>query len=256
MSYRPGLIGSLNLLLWAMALLLPLSAWGNYELPTVATRQEYGNVLLDRASSAAGVKPVTFSHWTHRKRYTCGVCHSELAFNMRAGSTPIAEAGHESSIYCGACHDGGVAFGTQGHCADCHSGGGSYDRKEWVEFSRKRYPPDYYGNGVDWVKALESGMIRPAPYLRTNAGEVPFEKDLTLEPGLCRIPPAIFPHRQHGEWMDCNTCHPDVFGIKQRTTRHFSMSAILEGEFCGACHLNVAFPIHDCWRCHPEMRER
>ena len=33
------------------------------------------------------------------------------------------------------------------------------------------------------------------------------------------------------------------------------MSAILNGEFCGVCHLTVAFPMDDCQRCHPGMKE-
>ena len=48
-------------------------------------------------------------------------------------------------------------------------------------------------------------------------------------------------------------CHPDVFNIKKKTTEHFEMRFILEGRFCGACHLTVAFPLNDCMRCHPAM---
>ena len=28
------------------------------------------------------------------------------------------------------------------------------------------------------------------------------------------------------------------------------MSRILKREFCGVCHLTVAFPMDDCKRCH------
>jgi c(7)-type cytochrome triheme protein len=31
------------------------------------------------------------------------------------------------------------------------------------------------------------------------------------------------------------------------------MTAMLKGEYCGACHLTVAFPLHNCKRCHPGM---
>ena len=34
------------------------------------------------------------------------------------------------------------------------------------------------------------------------------------------------------------------------------MKYILEGKFCGVCHLNVAFPLDDCQRCHPDMHDR
>ena len=33
----------------------------------------------------------------------------------------------------------------------------------------------------------------------------------------------------------------------------FSMPLILKGEFCGVCHVTVAFPMNDCKRCHPAM---
>jgi hypothetical protein len=26
------------------------------------------------------------------------------------------------------------------------------------------------------------------------------------------------------------------------------------GNFCGACHMLVAFPMNDCRRCHPQMQ--
>jgi hypothetical protein len=29
------------------------------------------------------------------------------------------------------------------------------------------------------------------------------------------------------------------------------MARILKREFCGVCHLTVAFPMNDCKRCHP-----
>lgn len=33
------------------------------------------------------------------------------------------------------------------------------------------------------------------------------------------------------------------------------MNNILKGEFCGVCHLSVAFPVNDCARCHPGLKE-
>jgi c(7)-type cytochrome triheme protein len=52
------------------------------------------------------------------------------------------------------------------------------------------------------------------------------------------------------QWLDCNNCHPDNFNIKKKTTKHFSMERILKREFCGVCHLTVAFPMDDCKRCY------
>ena len=36
---------------------------------------KYGNVVLGSKSRKAGMAPVIFSHWSHRSRYTCRVCH-------------------------------------------------------------------------------------------------------------------------------------------------------------------------------------
>jgi hypothetical protein len=31
------------------------------------------------------------------------------------------------------------------------------------------------------------------------------------------------------------------------------MDSNIYGNFCGACHLQVAFPMNDCRRCHTSM---
>ena len=65
----------------------------------------------------------------------------------------------------------------------------------------------------------------------------------------------MFPHWEHVQMLDCSNCHPEIFNLKKKTTKHFSMDNILKGKFCGACHLNVAFPMDPCKRCHPDIRE-
>ena len=35
---------------------------------------EYGDVVIDKRSSAAGVRPVIFPNWFHRIRFRCKVC--------------------------------------------------------------------------------------------------------------------------------------------------------------------------------------
>jgi c(7)-type cytochrome triheme protein len=37
--------------------------------------------------------------------------------------------------------------------------------------------------------------------------------------------------------------------VKKGTTK-YSMVDIFEGKYCGVCHVNVAFPMTDCQRCH------
>lgn len=80
-----------------------------------------------------------------------------------------------------------------------------------------------------------------------------YTTELRLEAEWFNIPPAVFPHGAHVQLLDCANCYPDVFNIKKKTTEHFEMRFILEGRFCGACHLTVAFPPNDCMRCHPAM---
>jgi len=240
-------------------LVLPLSArsaaaGSYYDLPALPPAHEFGTSLLDRVATANGVKPVVFPHWLHRMKYTCKVCHSELEFEMQVGATEITEAGNREGRYCGACHDGTTAFGPDNHCERCHSGEKGFLEKFETIFSKRPFPSTSYGNGIDWVQALERGLISPARFLRAESTDMPFDQELLLEAEIGHIPPAVFPHQAHNEWMSCDICHPTIFNIKKKGTKHFRMAAILDGEFCGACHLNVAFPMDDCARCHPGMR--
>lgn len=111
----------------------------------------------------------------------------------------------------------------------------------------------WFGNQVDWVLALREGLIKPVAFLEKGQQPIKFEQVLQLEAEWNYVPPAIFPHDIHLEWMSCGLCHPDIFMLKKKTTEHFRMREILKGKFCGACHLTVAFPMDDCRRCHPGM---
>jgi c(7)-type cytochrome triheme protein len=95
---------------------------------------EYGDVVLNKRSDAAGVRPVVFSHWFHRIRFRCKVCHSELGFVMRAGANDVLMANIADGKFCGMCHNGRVAWGAE-QCDLCHSGqrglkGGIYGSHE------------------------------------------------------------------------------------------------------------------------------
>lgn len=86
-----------------------------------AVEGEYGDVVLNKRSEANGVRPVIFSHWFHRIRYRCKVCHTELGFKMRAGANDITMAEIIEGKYCGTCHNGQIAWSTV-NCVLCHSG--------------------------------------------------------------------------------------------------------------------------------------
>ena len=82
---------------------------------------EYGDVVMNKTSEKNGVRPVVFQHWFHRVRFRCKVCHTELAFKMRAGANEVTMADISNGKFCGMCHNGQVAWGAE-RCDLCHSG--------------------------------------------------------------------------------------------------------------------------------------
>ncbi len=225
-----------------------------WEFPPLPPPEDFGDLLLDRLSSAKGQKPVLFSHWIHRVRYTCRVCHFELEFDFKNGGTEITEEDNQNGLYCGACHDGTVAFGhTERNCKLCHSGTKRDGATKFEEY-RNRLPEARYGNRIDWVRAAD--VTKPAYSIFSEERPLGFAKLLILEADWANIPPAEFPHNVHIRLLDCSNCHPDIFNVKKKTTKHFAMGYLLEGKFCGVCHMTVAFPLNDCKRCHPGMRRK
>ena len=88
---------------------------------TALALAEYGDVVLNKRSDREGVRPVIFPHWFHRIRFRCKVCHSELGFEMRAGANVVTMDDIVNGKFCGACHNGDIAWSTE-HCDLCHSG--------------------------------------------------------------------------------------------------------------------------------------
>lgn len=226
-----------------------------FDLPLLPQPELYGNILINRGSSGAGVKPVTFSHWSHRVNYTCRVCHYELEFNMMLNTTMITEEENRAGRFCGACHNGQLAFGhTAENCDKCHTEDTRSIQKKFSNLTG--LPSSPHGNKINWVQALEQGLIRPRTYLYENEKPIQFDEKLTIKAAWYLIPPVFFSHEIHGKWLDCSNCHPELFNIKKRGTKNLSMLNILDKEFCGVCHGRVAFPIHSCRRCHPGMKQR
>lgn len=228
-----------------------------WNLPLLPEPHEYGDILIDRLSTRKEVKPVLFSHWSHRTKYTCRVCHWELDFAFKTGESGITESGNRKGLYCGTCHDGTVAFGhTENNCQRCHSGSKKSDPSEFTEL-RYNLSKNNFGNKINWVTAIRNGQINPV-YSIFKPEEKPlnFRKRLELQAEWLYVPPAYFSHDVHVQWLDCGNCHPDIFNIKKKTTNHFRMNYILEDKFCGVCHLRVAFPLDNCSRCHPEIADQ
>ncbi len=73
------------------------------------------------------VKGVVFFHETHTRGagLDCDSCHDDI-FEMAAGSAEENEDFTMDSLYkgnyCGACHDGSMAFASNTRCTACHIG--------------------------------------------------------------------------------------------------------------------------------------
>jgi c(7)-type cytochrome triheme protein len=87
----------------------------------VDVRAEYGDVVINNYSDKAGMRPAVFPHWFHRIRFRCKVCHADLGFKFQAGGNDINMLKIIDGQYCGACHNGEIAWGIE-NCALCHSG--------------------------------------------------------------------------------------------------------------------------------------
>jgi len=106
---------------------------------------------------------------------------------------------------------------------------------------------------VDWEKAEKEGKITPVDFIEgvsIKRDKLVDQKDFKLGAKVEGMPDIIFSHKKHTVWNGCELCHPEIFiGIKKGMTK-YSMVEIYDGKYCGVCHINVAFPLLDCQRCH------
>lgn len=63
--------------------------------------------------------------------------------------------------------------------------------------------------------------------------------------------PVVFPHWFHRIRFRCKVCHAEL-GFKMRAgSNQITMTDIIEGRFCGACHNNdIAWSPENCDLCH------
>ncbi|MDA8100278.1 MAG: hypothetical protein M0042_11715 [Nitrospiraceae bacterium] len=225
-----------------------------FTLPLLPPPSQYGNVVINRLTKKSTHPPVVFSHWYHRRWYTCRVCHFELNFALKTNATEITEEKNRKGEYCGACHNDRTAFGhTEENCKKCHSGNIKAFDEHFGELAA--FPKALYGDRINWSKALKKGLISPMQsILDEKFSAIGFEQSLSLAPEWHGIrTQARFSHSKHVEWLDCADCHPDIFNIQKKGTKHMRMNEMVQGKFCGACHMTVAFPLQDCKRCHPDL---
>jgi c(7)-type cytochrome triheme protein len=116
-------------------------------------------------------------------------------------------------------------------------------------------PTTEFGNYVNWVKALNDGLLNPR-YDRFDPSVEPLVMDLDIVREVkASVPDVVFPHKPHTQWLHCSNCHPKIF-IPQRNANVINMSAILLGQKCGVCHGKVSFPIttKSCKMCHSKPK--
>jgi len=251
------------ILLISLAVGFPLSASG-----AVKSYDSYGRVVIGNYSPKSGMAKVVFDHWLHRAQFTCRVCHVDIGFLMEGGGTRMKAADNMKGYYCGACHNGKMqtyegpifkACSTPpnpddvSRCDRCHSFGKNVQKKyDFAKFTAKM-PKASLGNGVDWEKAESSGLINPKDNVQGVSiikPAMPVQKDFSLDTKSSWMGDILFSHKKHSKWNGCELCHPDIFlGVSRGATK-YNMMQIYGGEYCGVCHLNVAFPLQDCSRCH------
>lgn len=103
------------------ALLLVMMIFTAFIADMKSARAEYGDIVINNYSDAAGMRPPIFPHWFHRIRFRCKVCHADLGFKFKAGGNEINMVKIIDGQYCGACHNGNIAWSVE-NCNLCHSG--------------------------------------------------------------------------------------------------------------------------------------
>lgn len=246
-------------ILFLMALAFAQSSLFRMKRPAY---HEYANVVINNFSEKNNMAPVVYNHWLHRAKYTCRLCHVDLKFKMKAGTTGITEEANRKGLYCGACHNGKEAFapekkGQSGknlekNCDRCHSHGKKVKfEKNFYRFTSD-FPRARFGNGIDWLKAENQGIVKLKDSLEGVSDKGKNKEnpvDLVLHTKEPKMPEIIFSHKKHAVWNGCELCHPAIFREEKNKTK-FTMEEIFAGKYCGTCHGKVSFSTLDCQRCH------
>lgn len=260
---------------WAIVIIIFISGLASAAQTGVRKKRakpfEYGMVTISNFTIKNGLDPVTFDHWNHRDKFTCRLCHVDIGFAMNAGGTGIKAADNMRGYFCGTCHNGKMIYSNKkifascskevtkaeySRCKKCHKV--TLDSKKEDDFDKlaERLPKGRFGNGIDWEKSEELGLIKPVDFIEgvsIKRTALANQKDFSLTAKTEGMPEIIFSHKKHTVWGGCELCHPDLFlGVKKGNTK-YSMVELFDGKYCGACHTSVAFPLADCQRCHTKQ---
>ena len=117
--------------------------------------------------AGGGKGKVLFDGRKHaEKGYVCKDCHHGL-FGMKFGTARITHAALKQGQYCGACHNGTLAFNTvdQEKCIACHQAKKQKRQMQEEKNMFKQDDPGRAGKGMERTTATpESGM--PPPFER------------------------------------------------------------------------------------------
>ena len=239
----------------------------------IPSPENYGEVYLNNYSKKAGVAPVVFDHWLHRAKFTCRICHIDIGFAMQTEATDIKAADNMNGYFCGSCHDGKrVIEGKKvfaacadtytkeegKRCARCHSDGLTGTREYNYKTFTAKLPRLKESDLIDWEKAEAKRKIKPIDFIEDisfNRPPLKAQEDFSIVAKSNSVSDVMFSHKKHVIWNGCAVCHPLIFPSSKQGTVQYSMFQIMEGEYCGACHMKVAFSAWLCYKCHKERME-
>ena len=209
---------------------------------------------------------MVFDHWLHRAKFTCRLCHVDIGFAMVAEATDIKAADNMNGYYCGSCHDDkrvidnkkifaacAVEFTKEDgkRCSRCHSKG-TTEKKEYDYTTFTENLPRLPFNLIDWEKAEVEKKIKLIDFLEGvsyKRDHLKAQKDFSIEVTTWASD-VIFSHKKHVDWNGCEVCHPEIFPSSKQGTVSYSMFQIMDGQYCGLCHVSVAFSVWLCSKCH------
>jgi c(7)-type cytochrome triheme protein len=105
-------------------------------------------VVINNYSDQAGMRPVVFPHWFHRVRFRCKVCHGDLGFQFKAGGNQINMLKIIDGQFCGACHNGEVAWNVE-NCNLCHA-------------AKPGTPTQVHESTLQWLAPAPAASVSPA----------------------------------------------------------------------------------------------
>ncbi len=199
-----------------LGILLMISMLVFFDEAVFADASHGGDIIYSKP-----VKSVIFSHKLHAedRGLSCEMCHNSLFDAVALKAQQKSDFNMDSLYkgkYCGACHNGQMAFASNTQCARCHTGVKGY------KVAQK-------------TKSGKSVISAPEGFITMGKGNSSVR----------------FAHEKHTTSNTCGVCHSaGMFSMSKGSTK-VTMDEIYNGESCGACHNGKkAFSSYDCNKCH------